>query len=52
MQPDNISGNWVESSGMEKKGLAKEEHDGYDSRHKNLPDDLEDLIHQPRTDYD
>ena len=25
----------------EKKELAKEEHDGYDSRHENLPVDLE-----------
>ena len=34
-----------------KKGLAKEDHDGYDSRHVNLPDDVECLLFQHSADY-
>ena len=36
-KPKGTSGNWVKSLEWPKKELAKEEHDGYDSRHENLP---------------
>ena len=48
---DGLSGNWMKCSEIPKKGLAKEEHDGYDSRHVNLPDDIVYLIFQYSADY-
>ena len=44
-------GNWVNHSEWLKKGLAKKEHDGYDSRYGSLPDDIESRILQYSADY-
>jgi hypothetical protein len=51
MRARGASGNWVQRSELQKKELAKEEHDGYDSRHENLPIGSEYRILQYSTDY-
>ena len=48
---EGTSGNWEKSLEWLKKALAKEEHGGYDSRHKNLPVGLESRMLGDSADY-
>ena len=50
-KPKGTSGNWVKRWEWLKKELAKEEYDGYDSRHENLPVCLESRMLRYHADY-